>query len=367
MLKPFDYYKLQLRLLKKARKRVFPLKAMFELTYRCNLRCRHCYVADGSKRKELSTPEVFSILKDLASAGCLNIGFTGGEPFLRKDILDILEYAKGMGLNIIILTNGTLITAKKADRLKDLVLNKIDVSFHTTKKEIFDWFTKVPDTYRRVLRAIKLLRERGIEVYLKTTAMSINKDDIVKIRHFAVERFGAYFRWGPIVTPRWDGRKDNLKFRLLPEEINQLMKEVQNDTEIEFEKLDALEKKKRKKPQQGKRRERNINHNRLFHCGAGMTETVINPYGEMRLCMDIHEPKYNILKGSFRQGWNMLSSYVKNTPPGPNYQCRDCEFIQYCKFCPAVGYLESGDMSACAPYYREAACLAKMEAVRKQG
>lgn len=371
MIELFDYHKLQLRLLKKAGKKIFPIKAMFELTYRCNLRCRHCYVVppkdDGRGTRELSTKEVFIILDQLAAAGCLNLGFTGGEPFLRKDIFDILRYAKSKGFNIIVLTNGTLITPKKADSLKELGLNKIDVSFHATDKEIFDWFTKVPGTYRKVLNAVKLLRDRGIEVYLKTTGMTINKDDMVKIRHFTVERFGAHFRWGPAVTPAWDGGKDNLKFRLSAQEVNQLLKEIHEDTEVEFEKLDPLEKKNRTRPKKRKRPERKINHNRLFRCGAGRTEVVINPYGEMKLCMDIPGPKYQILGGSFTEGWKILSDYVRNTPPGPTYQCRDCELSRYCNFCPARGWLECGDLSACPPYYREMAELAKVEAEKNEG
>lgn len=389
MIRPFDYHKLQTRLLKKAGRKTSPIKAMFEITYRCNLRCRHCYVVFPSEaristdnqcpsvkisanqcdkesiaiseKKELNTEEVFIILEQLAAAGCLNLGFTGGEPFLRKDIFDILAYAKRLGFNTIVLTNGTLITPKKADRLKEIGLNKLDVSFHTTNKEVFDWFTQAPGTYAKVLKAVGLLRERKIEVYLKTTAMTINKDEFVKIRHLAVERFGTHFRWTPAITPAWDGKKENLRFRLTPDEINYLQKEIDNDTEIEFEKLDPLEKKNRRPKKKRKRQEGKINHNRLFRCGAGRTEVVIDPYGQMRLCMDIPRPKYQILKGSFAEGWRMLSDYVKNTPPGPSYQCRDCELVQYCGFCPARGWLECGDMSACPPYCREKAYLVRME------
>jgi len=316
----------------------------------------------NNQRKELNTKEVFIILDQLAAAGCLNLGFTGGEPFLREDIFDILGYAKSRGFNIIILTNGTLITAKKADSLKEIGLNKIDISFHTTNKEAFDWFTKVTGTYGRVLNAVELLRNRGVEVYLKATAMTINKDDMIKIRHLAVERFGAHFRWGPTVTPAWDRSKEALKFRLSAQEINQLMKEIDQDTQIEFEKLDTLEKTSRRVPKEGKGQERKINHDRLFRCGAGRTEVVINPYGEMKLCMDIPGPKYQILKGSFNEGWKMLGDYVRNTAPGPRYQCGNCQLSQYCNFCPAYGWLECGDMSACPPYYQEAAQLSKIEA-----
>src|SRR5271169_6479398 len=100
MIKTLDYDNLQSRLFKKATRKVFPIKAVFELTYRCNLKCRHCYVAPSAvneRGKELDTKQVFTILDQLAGAGCLNIGFTGGEPFLREDIFEILGYAKNKG------------------------------------------------------------------------------------------------------------------------------------------------------------------------------------------------------------------------------------------------------------------------------
>lgn len=363
MIKFLDYIDLQAQLLKKASRKIFPLKAMFELTYRCNLKCRHCYVVPNiiaANREELDTNQAFNILDQLAKAGCLNIGFTGGEPFLRNDIFDILGYAKNKGFNVIVLTNGTLITPEKAEKLKELGLNKIDVSFHTTKEDGFDWFTQAPGTYQKVLRSVRLLRERGVEVYLKSTAMTINKDDMVNIRHLAVERFGAHFRWVPGVTPAWNGGKENLEFRLKPHEILKVKKDIQKDTEIEFEKLDTLNKENRR-PKKSKRKRRQIKYEQLFRCGAGKTEAVIDPYGNMRPCMDISYPRFDILKSGFNDCWRKIVEYVKSTKAGPGYKCRDCGLVQYCVFCPARGWLECGDMSACPPFLREMAEVAKNE------
>jgi MoaA/NifB/PqqE/SkfB family radical SAM enzyme len=90
------------------KKHAFPLRVMFELTYRCNFKCPHCYVPFKYRKcKELETKEVFAILDQLKDIGCFYLGFTGGEPFMRKDILDILWYAKKKGFEIIIYTNGS--------------------------------------------------------------------------------------------------------------------------------------------------------------------------------------------------------------------------------------------------------------------
>lgn len=80
---------------KSAKEKSFPLRVMFELTYRCNFKCKHCYVPPIYRKKgELATRDIFSIIDQLKDMGCLYLGFTGGEPFVRKDILDILWYVK---------------------------------------------------------------------------------------------------------------------------------------------------------------------------------------------------------------------------------------------------------------------------------
>lgn len=316
MIQTLDYHNLQSRLFKKAGRKFFPIKAMVELTYRCNLKCRHCYVAPQTcyrGRKELDTGQVFNILDQLTQAGCLNMGFTGGEPFLREDIFEILAHAKKKGLNIVILTNGTLITPDKADRLERLGLNKIDISFHTVNRDTFDWFTQKAGTYKKVMNAIELLRGRGIDVYLKTTAMTINKSELVKMRHFAVEKFGAHFRLGYEVSPDWDGRKDALEFALTPEEIRHTIEATQEDTERQVETSDDSKKKNRKSGT-AIQRVYQIPHHRLFRCGAGRTEAVIGPYGDIRLCLDIHDPKYNMLEIGF---FAIMKGFIATPPPPP--------------------------------------------------
>ncbi|MEK7856146.1 MAG: radical SAM protein, partial [Acidobacteriota bacterium] len=84
-----------------------PLIVWFEVTRACDLRCSHCYIDAGLKRRhELSTDEVFAVLDDLAKLGAFSIVLAGGEPYLRRDFPDILEYAGKLGFVLAIVTNG---------------------------------------------------------------------------------------------------------------------------------------------------------------------------------------------------------------------------------------------------------------------
>ena len=88
-----------------------PLTVIFNLTNRCNTKCRHCYAGYFSRdtSRELSTQEVKRLIQDLKDNGCLRISFSGGEPLLRQDITELIEYAQTLGLSVTLNSNGILV------------------------------------------------------------------------------------------------------------------------------------------------------------------------------------------------------------------------------------------------------------------
>lgn len=99
------------------------------LTKRCNLRCKHCYANGGENcTKELSLADVRCILDQLAELSVSEVFFTGGEPFIRKDIVDILEYADRLNFNILISTNGHFITPELVQKIRNIPFKMFQVS-----------------------------------------------------------------------------------------------------------------------------------------------------------------------------------------------------------------------------------------------
>lgn len=96
-----------------------PESVRIDLTGRCNLRCTHCQASMflGKRNLELSTTEWKKILDQLAEAGAVTVGFLGGEPFLRKDLLEVMAHAKKLGLKTTVTTNGTMISQGIAESL----------------------------------------------------------------------------------------------------------------------------------------------------------------------------------------------------------------------------------------------------------
>jgi MoaA/NifB/PqqE/SkfB family radical SAM enzyme len=116
----------------------FAMGGTIEITPRCNLKCVHCYVAHCNWPHDILTfDEICKIIDDLVKQGCLWISFTGGEPLLRPDFIDIYTYAKKKGLFVVLLTNGTLITPEIADYLSIYTPRFVEISLYGATKRVY--------------------------------------------------------------------------------------------------------------------------------------------------------------------------------------------------------------------------------------
>ena len=167
-----------------------PLSGTVEVTHRCPLRCAHCYnnlpMSDvGACSSEMSYADHCRILDQICEAGCLYLLYTGGEIFARKDFLDIYAYAKRKGLLITLFTNGTLINEEVADYLAEWRPFSIEITLYGRSEETYEKLTGIPGSHGRCLRGIRLLKERGLPLKLKTVAVSLNKHEVWEMKRFA--------------------------------------------------------------------------------------------------------------------------------------------------------------------------------------
>ncbi|MBI4223505.1 MAG: radical SAM protein, partial [Deltaproteobacteria bacterium] len=204
--------------------RPYPLNGQWELTCRCNLKCLMCYTDPFNTperiRRELDFNEICRILDELHEEGCLYLCFTGGEPFARRDFLDIYAYARQKGFLLTVFTNGTLITPEVADFLKARPPRMIEISWHGFAKESFEKITQGKNSYERFREAVRLLEERNLPLTFKTTGMTLNRDEIFKIKN-EVRKMGEHvqYRFGSDVIPRLDGSIDVFGYQLPAAEI----------------------------------------------------------------------------------------------------------------------------------------------------
>lgn len=149
---------------------------------RCNLKCIHCYSQskDIEYPGELTTAEAKAMLDDLANYGAPVILFSGGEPLMREDLLELAHHAKSNGLRAVISTNGTLITREKARELKSVGLSYVGVSLDGMK-ETNDRFRAVEGAFDMAIQGIRNCLAEGIKVGLRFTINRGNAQDIPDI------------------------------------------------------------------------------------------------------------------------------------------------------------------------------------------
>ena len=329
------------RLYNEAVAKRIPLGGSIELTFRCNLRCAHCYCNlpandQDAIEKELTTEEVFNILDQIAEAGCLWLLITGGEPLLRKDFLEIYTYAKKKGFIITLFTNGTLITEEIADSLAQWPPFKVEITLYGVTSKTHEKVTGIPSSYKRSKRGIDLLLERKIPLGLKTMVMTLNHNELSQLKEYAEGLGGVKFHFDPILNPRIDGFRTPCSFRLSPEEVVA---------------LDLADEKRVKEWQEfcekfaGPPQSDN-----LFVCGAGISTFHIDPYGKMSACEMVRFLNYDLRGGSFEEGWHQSIPEFLTLKPEGDYPCGKCDLISLCGQCPGWGWLENGNLEAPVEY-----------------
>lgn len=337
------------RIRAKARKDRVPLSGMLELTYRCNNDCVHCYcnlpAGDAEARsRELSTGQVKAILDEVADAGCLYLTITGGEPLLRADFADIYVHAKEKGFLVSLMTNGTLITDEVADLLAEYYPLAVAITLYGMTRESYERVSRTPGSYARSLAGIDRLMDRGIKPNLRTIAMVANSGEIAAMRAFARER-ELKFQFDPLLSPRKDGGSYDFGQRLSPEEIV----EIDLLDEERIERLREFTDEWLSIPPDEE----------LFRCGAGLFSFSLNPYGELGMCLMSSPtfPGYDLLSGSFDQGWWDHIPRQRNRKVTRSFACVTCDKRIFCGWCPAWSDLENGDPESPVEYLCQVANL----------
>lgn len=155
---------------------------VWNCTRRCNLRCVHCYSQSADERYsgQMTTEQGFALLEDLAEFGAPVVLFSGGEPLLRKDLVELAERAVKLGLRAVISTNGTLIDQAKAEQLRQVGLSYVGVSLDGME-DTNDKFRGVKGAFQKALSGIRNCLKAGIKVGLRFTINKRNVADVSDI------------------------------------------------------------------------------------------------------------------------------------------------------------------------------------------
>lgn len=313
-----------------------PLRVVFvELTKKCNLRCRHCYVPDCSdsvKRAnngQMTFAKICDLISQIDELGVMELQFTGGEPFVLPYALDIIKEAQSRLIPCSVFTNGTLMTE---DVFRYISENNYGLIFYISldgHQETHDAFRRSQGAFQKTVEAIKKMLQIGCDVRINT---SIGRHNIAEMRQFikfVKNEFGILHR---LVTVEPIGRA-NSEMTITAQEFASLLQESNNT----FEFLDSHD---------------SVADWSTPACGIGSSMLFIDAYGNVSFCPTLTQrenPEFlagNIIHSSLKDIWENSPVFKKFR----GLQCKDveqCRFRELCKGgCRSRAYLSAGDVNS---------------------
>lgn len=334
-----------------------PLIGEFELTARCNLKCKMCYVCKNSKDKEAilyekSAKEWIKLANEAKDAGMLFLLLTGGEVFLRQDFKTIYEEISMMGFSTSIYTNATLITPQIASWIGRIAPSQIDVSLYGASPESYRKICGDASGYDKAIRGIRLLKDQGINVQLRTTIIRDNMEDYEKLEELA-QSFQCELGIVNYISPRREGgntspkeeRLSPLELARFEDRVNKyyMNKEMERLISLKEDNLEVVE----ESPPQSVIELEPTNQDPL-PCNSGKNTFWITWDGRMIPCSLMSTPETHPFQQGFQSAWDELKMKCNTIPICK--ACNTCSLQEYCLTCPARLLTESGDFEKPGAY-----------------
>jgi AdoMet-dependent heme synthase len=303
-----------------------PVDVHLDVTYRCNERCVHCYL-DHDDHGEMTTAEIKDLLQELADISVFSVTFSGGEVFMRRDFLDLVEHARRLHFAVRIKTNGVMIRDHEAERLRALAVSQIQISVYSHRPSVHDAITKLPGSWKRSIAAICFLKSHGLKVAIANVLMTANMHDHQGVQALARE-LGVRYNLDPTITPRMDGNTSILALRIPGHELNSVFHNealIGNLEEFCLPPSPASADDLEEHP-----------------CSAGHSSCYVSPYGDVFPCVQFPLPSGNVRRQKFLDIWRnsrqleeVRSIRLKDLPV-----CSTCSHAAACTRCPGLAYME---------------------------
>ncbi|MHC4553561.1 MAG: radical SAM protein [Planctomycetota bacterium] len=325
-----------------------PRIVAFEVTDRCVLKCRHCRAAAMETGVDpLDTQDCKSVLKGLAEYNKCVIIFTGGEPMMRDDLIELVAYSRSVGLRPVMATCGYHLNEDFLKQLREAGLLSISFSLDGKDAATHDVFRQVPGAFDMTLKAVSLVRDMGMRFQFNTTLTTLNVSQIDSIAALAVEQ-GADC-WNPfILVPV--GRGDEIRDLLLsPAEYEAVLENLsvmRTNLPIELRLTCG--------PQFARvtRQQKAPDAERVPGCLAATGFAFISHRGDIQTCGFLEITAGNLVENGFDFGAIWESSDLLNSLRDPaSYKggCGACGYVQTCRGCRARAKAMTGDYLAADP------------------
>ena len=313
----------------------FMFSLFFELTYRCNLKCVHCYNPKDMQNVELDFDLCRKAIDDAYDLGCFRITFSGGEATLHTNFLELLKYARSKHISVEIFTNGQ--TLEQNEELYNEVIKqypyRICISLYGIGKDVHESVTAVNGSFEKSYDLICKLRKENVNVQIKNFLLNSNCRDCIKVKEFA-KGIGATSIADISLIPTIKGDKKTMQYAIDNDELFNLFIDPNsplfignNFKPIEYEAI------KDESP-----------------CFGGFSGLCVNPDGQVVICVSLPLSVGDLRNSSIKSIW---LSAMRKSPESNLYQwhqvknsdleeCHKNDYCAFCNYCAGMGYLENG-------------------------
>ncbi|MFZ7110729.1 MAG: mycofactocin radical SAM maturase [Desulfatiglandales bacterium] len=311
-----------------------PVNVTWEITLRCNLHCVHCLSDAGPEQEgELSPQECRTLVDQLTALKVFQVNIGGGEPFLREDFTELLQYAHHKGLVTCVSTNGLLIDDETARFLSGLNMLYLQVSLDGATPEVNDPIRGI-GTFEKILKALETLARQGVPFSINTVLTRINFPQLETLRDLARE-YHAELR---VSRFRPSGRGKKSKEDLGPDkdQLESFAEWLEEHDRVRTgDSFFCLTSEKRRT--QG-----------LDMCGAAKMTCCISPNGDVYPCAFLQEAAFragNTRHTPFKEIWDN-ASILDLFRHLDVESCQSCQRFEICRGgCPAMAYHTYKDIS----------------------
>jgi len=284
-------------------------------------------------------------LEQIAKAGFKIMIFSGGEPLMRKDIVELVAHAKSLGLRSVFGTNGTLITLDMAHKLKAAGAMGMGISLDSLDKEKHNTFRKFPNAWEGAVQGMRNCREAGLAFQIHTTVMDWNEHEIEAITDFAVaEGAVAHHFFFLVPTGRAQSiETESLRATAYEEVLTRIMKK-QQEVDIELKPTCAP---------QFVRIAKQMGMDLRFQrgCLAGTSYCIISPRGKVQPCAYLNMELGDVREMPFDEIWKNNEVLQELRTLDYKGGCGTCNYKQSCGGCRArAAFYNEGDYMAEEPW-----------------
>lgn len=306
--------------------------AYFELTYRCNARCIHCYEEHcASSAGELTFEEVCRALDELRSMNTMQVTFTGGEVSMRRDFIDICRYATQLGFVVHVYTNGSGFSNDELEALAAMDLGSVSVSLYAPDAASHDAITRLPGSFGRAHATLAFFKRLGVRTCVKTILLSKTLPGMRELIDLVAAE-GHELELSLQVLASQTGAYDADALRV--HDVDELADIIRYEQKTMGRETPSIRPGTRK-----------------HVCGVGRSLN-ITPIGDITPCNVLTMPVGNVRKACIEQVWHRSRELAVLRCLHRNHlcsKCRSCDLFDYCLYCPGQSWREMGTISIPCP------------------